>query len=68
MSDRTDPKPTRSGEAPDDPGRTAQDAPRDQAAKPSDPADSLPTRRDRTGIDHPVADDPSPDLTGSGDT
>jgi hypothetical protein len=81
MTNRTAPKPTRAGEAPDDPGRAAPDQPRQQepaaggkgrasstgASEPDDPADALPSRRDRSGIDHPHSTDPGPDLTGVGD-
>ncbi|TCZ52925.1 hypothetical protein [Roseicella aquatilis] len=70
MSERTEPKPTRPGEAPDDPGRAAPDAapaasPRTDQ-EPGGPADALPSRRDRSGIDHPRdTSDPGPDLTGT---
>ncbi len=69
MSERTEPKPTRPGEAPDDPGRAAPDAapaasPGGRA--PGGPADALPSRHDRSGIDHPRnGGDPGPDLTST---
>ncbi|MCB4820907.1 hypothetical protein [Roseicella aerolata] len=74
MSNGTIPKPTRSGEAPDDPGRAAPDQPSERqagtdGAAPADPADARPTRRDRSGIDHPRdTEDSGPDLTGAGAT
>jgi hypothetical protein len=74
MSNGTTPKPTRPGEAPDDPGRAAPDpTPERRAgtdgAEPADPGDARPTRRDRSGIDHPRdTEDPGPDLTGTGAT
>lgn len=66
MNDRSTPKPTRPGEAPDDPGRVAPDAPHSVSPRTDrKPSDTLPSRHDRTGIDHPRgAEDPGPDLTG----
>lgn len=75
MSDRTAPTPTRSGEAPDDPGRTAQDKGQRRVHPGSDeveeagtrPEGTTPSRHDRTGIEHPIdTDDPGPDATGPG--